>query len=316
MRIALLWWQTGSLPEAIREFVPASLPSLPPREPAEAAPVAQRSPPLLPRASAALRSIAPPMLRPDPARIEMALLNTIAFGPAEYIDKPRAVAPFALPAAAAPQPFRPIVSRWSGSAWLVARPGSGLSAAPGGQLGGGQAGLRIAWLIDPDRRIALFGRAVTPLQGKGREAALGVEWQPTRAPVRIVGEYRFAIDGGRSGPGLGLVAGTDHRIPAGFRLETYAQAGAIRRDRIEPYADGAARATRPLATLGPARLALGGGIWGAAQRDAQRLDVGPSATLEVPLAGQNFRLALDWRQRVAGDARPGSGLALTLGSDF
>ncbi|MDF7777793.1 hypothetical protein P1X14_21235, partial [Sphingomonas sp. AOB5] len=64
------------------------------------------------------------------------------------------------------------------------------------------------------------------------------------------------------------------------------------------------------------RLSLGGGIWGAAQRDAQRLDIGPSAALAVPVAGQNLRIALDWRQRVAGDARPGSGLALTIGSDF
>jgi hypothetical protein len=61
---------------------------------------------------------------------------------------------------------------------------------------------------------------------------------------------------------------------------------------------------------------LGGGAWGAAQRDAQRFDIGPSATLALPLGKQNVRLALDWRQRIAGDARPGSGLALTLGSDF
>lgn len=318
VRIALLWLQTGSLPEAIREFVPVHLPSLPPRETPEPAPATKHRPSPLPRTAPAVHAAAPVKPRVDRERLEMALLSTIRFGPAEYVDKPRAAAPFALPApaAVAQQPFRPMISRWSGSAWLVARPGSGLGAAPGGQLGGGQAGARIAWLLDPDRRIALFGRAVTPLQGKGREAALGVEWQPGRAPVRLVAEYRFAIDGGRSGPGLGLVAGTDSRIPAGFRLETYAQAGAIRRDRIEPYADGAARATRTIAHLGPARLALGGGVWGAAQRDAQRLDAGPSATLELPVAGQNFRLAVDWRQRVAGNARPGSGLALTLGSDF
>ncbi|WP_204317143.1 hypothetical protein, partial [Klebsiella aerogenes] len=29
-----------------------------------------------------------------------------------------------------------------------------------------------------------------------------------------------------------------------------------------------------------------------------------------------LRIALDWRQRVAGEARPGSGPALTLGADF
>jgi len=87
----------------------------------------------------------------------------------------------------------------------------------------------------------------------------------------------------------------------------------IRRDRAEPYADGAARATR---RIGHGRFAIGAGIWGAAQRDAARLDIGPSATLALPVAGRDFRFALDWRQRVAGSARPGSGVALTLGSDF
>ena len=91
-------------------------------------------------------------------------------------------------------------------------------------------------------------------------------------------------------------------------------AGAIRRDRTEPYADGAARATRPLATLGAARLAVGGGVWAAAQRGAARVDVGPALTLELPLAGRAARFALDYRARAAGDARPGSGVALTLGT--
>ena len=32
--------------------------------------------------------------------------------------------------------------------------------------------------------------------------------------------------------------------------------------------------------------------------------------------GQGGRIALDWRQRVAGDASPASGVALTLAADF
>ncbi|MFN7029598.1 MAG: hypothetical protein ACK4PC_09535 [Sphingopyxis sp.] len=39
-------------------------------------------------------------------------------------------------------------------------------------------------------------------------------------------------------------------------------------------------------------------------------------TLRLPDVGEGSRIALDWRQRIAGDARPASGLALTLASDF
>jgi hypothetical protein len=240
----------------------------------------------------------------------MALLNLLQFGEAEYTDSPAALAPALFPAPQ--QRAGPVADRWSASAWMTVRPGSGLAVAPGGQLGGSQAGARLVYLLDRKRRISLFGRFVTPLSGPGREATLGVEWQPMRAPVRLVAEQRFALDGGKSGPGLAVVAGLDRDL-AGFRLESYGQAGAIRRDRLEPNAVGAARATR---RIGNSRIALGIGIWGAAQRYAARFDVGPSATLAVPVAGRDLRLALDWRQRVAGDARPGSGIALTLGSDF
>ncbi|TGX41668.1 hypothetical protein E5A74_12730 [Sphingomonas naasensis] len=208
-------------------------------------------------------------------------------------------------------------ARWSAGAWLVARAGTGIGAAPGAsQLGGGQAGFRLAYALVPDRRLAAFARIATPLRGKGAEASLGLDWQPTRAPVRLVVEQRFGLDGAPGGPGVGVITGFDGTIAPGFALESYGQAGAIRRRRTEPYADGAVRATRTLAVGGGVRLGLGGGAWGAAQRDAARLDIGPSATLALPLGRQKVRLALDWRQRVAGDARPGSGLALTLGSDF
>lgn len=214
-----------------------------------------------------------------------------------------------------PDRLAPLPDRWSASGWIVVRPGTGIGAAPGGgQIGGGQAGVRIAWTALPRARVAAVARFAAPLAGKGREAALGVEWQPSRLPIRLVGERRFGLDGTPGGTGLGVIAGADARLPAGFRLESYAQAGAVRRSRTEPYADGAARILRPVAVHG--RLALGVGAWGAAQRDAARLDIGPSAALALPVAVAPLRLSLDWRQRIAGDARPGSGPALTLGGDF
>ena len=206
-------------------------------------------------------------------------------------------------------------SRWGGGLFAIARPsgtGGGLGST---QLGGSQIGARLSYSMDARRRIALVGRVATPFEGRGREAALGVEWRPAGLPVRVFAEQRFALDG-RGGPSAGLIAGVDRPIGRGVRLEAYGQAGAIGRERVEGFADGAARVTRRLVTAGGATLDMGAGVWGGAQRSAERVDVGPTLGIVAPVGGRRLRLALDWRARVLGEARPGSGPALSLGTDF
>lgn len=78
------------------------------------------------------------------------------------------------------------------------------------------------------------------------------------------------------------------------------------------FADGAVRIVLPVR----GRLRIGGGIWGAAQPGVARLDVGPHVALRLPVARTQVWVAADWRVRVAGDAAPGSGPALTLATDF
>lgn len=320
-RIALLWPQTGSLPGAIKALVPLgpalaeAVPTVLPQPAATPTPVfAARSAP----AAALGVGVAPapaalPVRLADPLRVQLALLALVQYGAAEAIGP----APGLGASPRAPDRRDSPPSRWSASGWSALRPGQGVGAAPGGgQLGGSQAGVRLAYMLAPDARIAAVARFTAPISTRGREVSLGLEWQPGHAPVRIVAEQRFALDGGGSGPGLGVVAGTDAALARGFRLESYGQAGVVRRRRIEPYVDGAARATRGVVEAGGLRVALGAGAWGGAQRDAARLDLGPSATLALPMAGKTIRIAVDWRQRVAGTARPGSGPALTLGSDF
>ncbi len=63
-------------------------------------------------------------------------------------------------------------------------------------------------------------------------------------------------------------------------------------------------------------LTLGAGAWGGAQPGTARFDLGPQAALRFPLGEAGFVLAIDWRLRVAGRARPGSGPTLTFGADF
>ena len=319
LRVVLLWPHIHTPADVLRVIAPIAR-----TEPVPAAFVARTALPVHRRAhpiAVALRADTAQARRgPDPTKVALALLGLVRYAEAQPVEQ----APIlpGLPRASSRTPSHEdkisLPSRWSASFWLVARGGAGIAPGTlGGQLGGSQAGARLAYLFDRKRRLAIAARVTTPLGAGVREAALGVEWQPTRLPVRIVAEERFALNGGASGPAIGVVGGFGPiAIPLDFRLEGYGQAGAIHRRDTEAYVDGAVRVSRTLTTIGPARVDVGAGAWGAAQRGAARLDIGPSLGVTVPIGKQPVRLALDWRQRVAGDARPGSGLALTLGTDF
>lgn len=259
------------------------------------------------------------MVRPDAVRMTAAVRaapDGRAAAPAQIAEPPQDVSPPLLPLAALPPPIARGPSRLAGSAWGIAR-GGGLTQASGGQLGGSQVGVRMTYALGSARRLALAARLSAPLAGRGAEAAVGLDWQPTRLPVHVVAERRIAIDGGRGGTMLGVVGGFGPAPVAGaVTLEGYGQAGAIARDGVEGFVDGAVRVAHPLASLGKTRIDLGIGAWGGAQRGTERLDVGPSLGLVVPVAARAIRLTADWRQRVAGRARPDSGPALSIGTNF
>lgn len=220
-----------------------------------------------------------------------------------------------------PIPLAPPVSvrgpsRLSGTAWLLVRGGAG-GTVSGGQLGASQGGVRITYALGNRHRVALAARIATPLKGEGREVALGIEWQPTRLPIRFIAERRVVLDGGRGGPTLGVIAGYGPSdIAPGMRLEAYGQAGAIARDGIEGFVDASARVTHAFGTVAGVRIDVGVGAWGSAQRAVERFDIGPSVVATMPVAGKAIRMTLDWRARIAGAARPGSGPAFSIGSDF
>ena len=211
----------------------------------------------------------------------------------------------------------PTRTRWSGSAWAFVRGAGAAGGVATPQLGGSQVGARVAYRLDTAGRVAAVARAAAATGVRQQEAAIGVEWQPTRAPIRVVAEQRIGIANIRGGPALGLVGGVSALpLGAGLRLDGYAQGGVIARNRADGYVDGALSVARAVATLGGARLELGLGAWGAAQRGASRLDLGPAATLVLPIDGRGIRVGVQWRERIAGNARPGSGAVLSLGADF
>jgi hypothetical protein len=211
--------------------------------------------------------------------------------------------------------------RWSGSAWAFLRGGGRTGAlAPVGQIGGGQAGARLLYRLDEGGRLAASARISRTIGGPHQtEAAIGLDWTPVaRIPLHLMAERRIAIDaGGRDAWTLG-VAGGVYAVPLGgrWRLDGYGEAGVVGMRRRDLYADGAVRVARAIGLGGEASLALGGGLWAAAQPGAERFDLGPSAVLRMPVARRTMSMALDWRERVSGDARPGSGAALTVAMDF
>ncbi|WP_166038899.1 hypothetical protein [Sphingosinicella sp. YJ22] len=204
--------------------------------------------------------------------------------------------------------------RWSGSAWILVRERGDPTLAPGGELGGSQAGLRLTYRLFGRRApLALSGRVYLPLERpEGAEAAVGIDWRPLPSvPLNILAERREAIGReGRSDFALTLYGGGERRLGR-LRVEAWGQAGAVGLDDPDLFADGLVRATT---RLGP--VDVGGGLWGGAQPGAARLDAGPHVSARLPIRGVNVRAMGEWRFRVAGDAAPASGPAFTLASDF
>lgn len=214
----------------------------------------------------------------------------------------------------APTIARERLDRFQLTAWALMRgvPGP-TSLATNGTLGGSQAGARFSYNFS--RQLALSLRTSSPLGGpRGGEVAAGVRMTPIRSlPLSWTIERRQAFGspwGGRSGFAMFVESGVyDRPMPWGFTLDGYVQAGVVGvRDR-DFFADGGFTLTRPLFR----QLSGGFGVWGGAQPGLYRVDAGPRLSLRVR---NNMRVHLDWRQRVAGNAEPGSGPAVTLAGDF
>lgn len=228
--------------------------------------------------------------------------------------------------ASAPLPHR----RWNTSFWLLARDGSrGEPLGPGGQLGGSQAGARLDYRLagtPAASATSAYLRLSRALQAPAApEAAVGLAFHA--APIRVLPlslgvERRIALAApARTAFALVATAGLSPlAVGAGLTAEGYAQAGAVGLTRRDPFVDGRLALTRPLDR--PERLAVGLAVSGGAQPHARRLDIGPAAHIRLPLGPGNdgasggLRLTVEWRQRIAGEASPGSGPALTLGGYF
>ncbi|MBB5687612.1 hypothetical protein [Sphingobium boeckii] len=227
----------------------------------------------------------------------------------------------------APQPgagaaSHPGPKRLSGYGWMFVRDsGSATGLANNGQLGGSQAGMRLDYALGPDpaRGFQIGARFSAPLEGKGREAAIGLGWKPgPDIPLTLSIERRIGLDSAGRDAFAASVAGGVNAIalPLDFKLDAYAQAGIVGAKKRDQFVDGSLSATRTIVTGNTISVAAGMGAWGAAQPGVERLDIGPRVRIRLETGHASIGVALDWRQRVAGDAAPASGPALTIDGSF
>jgi len=221
--------------------------------------------------------------------------------------------------------------RWSLGAWAFLREGSGAAPIAQGRVpvyGASQIGANLQYRVAPSSKHdpRLYARAYRALiEEPESEIAAGVSARPlAKVPVRVAAEVRYTDDRFRNEVRPAAYAITE--IPVlpltlGVTAEVYAGAGYVGGAADTAFVDGQAALLREVTSFNlqrerDVRLSVGAGAWGGAQRDANRVDVGPTMRLDMTLGAVPARVSIDYRERVGGDASPVSGLAATLSTQF
>lgn len=217
-------------------------------------------------------------------------------------------------------------NRWSLEAWAFLRDGSGSAAIAQGRVpsyGASQAAVVVGYRLAPGnpRDPRAYVRAYKALIDNGeKELAAGLSVRPLAAlPMRMHAELRATRRAGRVDTRPAAFVTSELAplaLPLHMRAEAYVQAGYVGGRNGTGFADGQLHVLRDVGQFDLGMVSLGAGAWGGAQEGAERVDIGPSLRFDVKLDKVPARLALDYRERVAGNADPASGLALTLSGRF
>lgn len=222
-------------------------------------------------------------------------------------------------------------SRWSVDSWAFLREGSGAAPISQGRVpvyGASQIGANLQYRAapgsghDPRLYVRAYRALIDPAES---EIAAGVSARPlARVPLRLAAELRATDDRFRSELRPAAYVVTEIApvaLPFGLSGEVYAGAGYVGGAADTGFIDAQGTVTRRVASFDlrredDVRLSVGAGAWGGAQRDADRIDVGPTMRLDLSIGTVPARVSIDYRERVGGDAAPASGLAATLSTRF
>ena len=223
------------------------------------------------------------------------------------------------------------IDRWSLGAWVFAREGSVgsmITPGPAPVYGASQLGTNLQYRFNPQstRDPRAYLRVARALIDQGEtEIAAGVSARPKSSlPIRVAAEVR-ATDHtfGRDirPAAFAITELPPQPLPLDLTAEVYAAGGYVGGEADTLFADGLATVTRGVASfdlrqVDDIRFSIGAGAWGGAQRGVHRVDVGPTLRMDMALGSVPARVSIDYRERVAGDATPASGVAATLSTQF
>ncbi|QPQ54569.1 hypothetical protein IC614_09545 [Allosphingosinicella flava] len=191
---------------------------------------------------------------------------------------------------------------------------AGVSAFPSPALGGSQIGGRIRYRLARSGTLSASLRFYAPADRlKAGDVAAGLDWRPVGTiPAGLLVERRQAFGpDGRSAFSLTAYGGISTAVGRAA-IDLYGQAGIVGARNRDMFADGIAAVRFQLDDALPVKV--GAGAWAAAQPGAARVDIGPTIALRP--ADAPVTIALDWRQRIAGNAAPDSGPVLSLAVGF
>ena len=234
-------------------------------------------------------------------------------------DTPPTIAHTPVGKAGTPEFLRP--KRWEVygySFWRLAN-SRAPPLAPAAQYGGSQSGIIATYdpWGQPDTGLALLARgAVTP-DGDQDEAAFGARWKPKGlGPIQLSGEYRLRSNEPDQFAAYLSGGVNEVSLVSGWRLDAFGQAGYASGKSGSGFFDANARISHLVTKQGRVSLSAGAGGWAGGQKGAQRLDIGPTIAAKIDTGPAIILIQLDWRLRVAGDAQPENGFALTVSSGF
>ena len=212
------------------------------------------------------------------------------------------------------------MKRLSGDIWLFSRSSGGASSTP--ILGGGQAGGRLKYSIPSPAsplRLSASARLARPLRGQGLEVSPVLSIAAGQdIPIEMIIERRIRPEkGAKDQWGLLIASGiSPKQIRPGISVEGFAQAGVVGTRKPIPFAQIGLGLHQSIYDGTGLQAKVGAGFWADGQGKVGRIDIGPELAAVAKIGKQSLRLSAQWRIKVAGNAKPGSGPALSVATSF